>query len=244
MARLQAIEVDSTGSRRSRFPGCAPACRSARLDCEFDLADAREAAVDLLFGHEALDHVDPGVEGPIETVGNFLAEFGRHRAVVLGKAVVAHAAVAAGRRVPMVSASRGTTRAPLLGKRQRGREAGQAAADYRHVAAALHQSCSGTAERLRGVEPVGSELYGAFVSRLVTQAVPSSVITITLDMTTRLLGMKGLEQRAGRQLSPSGQCSRQELRFRARVAAGCGACTSSITAHRNPSMTKTAASNR
>ena len=69
------------------------------LGRQLDLADAREAAVDLLLRHQALDRIDPGVEGPIEPVGDVLAELSHQHAVVLGKAVVAHAAVAAGRGV-------------------------------------------------------------------------------------------------------------------------------------------------
>ena len=129
------------------------------LGRELDLADAREAAVDLLFRHQALDRIDSGVEGPIEPVGDFLAEFGRHRAVVLGKAVVAHAAVATGGGVPDGLGFQEHDACTLLGKRQRSRTAGQAAADHRHVAAALHRSCSGTAEGLRGVQPIRGQLH-------------------------------------------------------------------------------------
>ena len=47
-----------------------------RFGCKLDLADAREAAVNLLFRHQTLDRIDPGVEGPIEPVGDFLTEPG------------------------------------------------------------------------------------------------------------------------------------------------------------------------
>ena len=130
-----------------------------RFGRELDLADAREAAVDLLFRHQALDRIDPGVEGPVEPVGDFLTELGRERAVVLGEPVIAHAAVPAGRRVPDRLGFEEHDARALLGESQGGRRAGQAAADHRNVAGALHRSCGGAPEWLRCVQPIGCELH-------------------------------------------------------------------------------------
>jgi hypothetical protein len=136
------------------------------LGGKLDLADAREAAVDVLFAHQAFDRVDPCVEGAVEPVRDVPAELGGQHAVVLGEAVVAHAAVAAGRRVADGLRFKKHHARALLGQRQRGRTAGQAAADHCHVAVAVHGSFSGTAEGLRSVEPIRGQLHrgvpGAF----------------------------------------------------------------------------------
>src|SRR3954471_23504082 len=55
--------------------------RVVLLEAEtLDLAGSREAAVDLLFRNQPLDHVDPGIERPIEPVGHLVAELARPEA--------------------------------------------------------------------------------------------------------------------------------------------------------------------
>ena len=131
----------------TRFKAARQLVIVLRLCGKLDLADAREAAVDLLFGRQTLDRIDPGVEGSVEPVGHFLAKLGRERAVVLGEPIVAHAAVPAGRRVSDRLGFEEHDARALLGERQGGRGTGQAAADHRNVAGALHRSCSGARER-------------------------------------------------------------------------------------------------
>jgi hypothetical protein len=127
---------------------------------QLELAGAREAAVDALFADQPLHEIHAGVEAMVEPGRTLAPQLCRHGGIVLGKAVVAHAAVAAGRGVPDGLGFEEHDARTLLGERERGRTAGQAATDHRYVAAALHRSCSGTTERLRGVQPIRGQLHG------------------------------------------------------------------------------------
>jgi hypothetical protein len=129
------------------------------LGRQLDLAGAAEVAGDPLLRHHRLDRVDRRVVGAIERQRPLGTEAGGGPGEVVREAVVAVAAVAAGRLADDAATLQHHHVRPGLAQRQRRRQAGEAAADDRHVGAAGDRPGGRRREGRRGVEPVGFELH-------------------------------------------------------------------------------------
>ena len=88
---------------------------------------------------QPLDHIDASVEGLVERVGGRLAVLAGHDRIVLGKAVVAHAAIAAGRGVADRFGLQQGNLGAFLGDGQRRGGSGQAATHDRHIVVAFER---------------------------------------------------------------------------------------------------------
>ena len=145
------------------------------LGGKLELADAGEAAVDLFFLHQPLDHIDASVEGLVERVRGVLAVLAGHDRIVLGKAVVAHAAIAPGRGVADCFGLEQGDPGALLGEGQRGGGSGQAATHHGHIVAAFEGFGRSVIERLRRIQPVRGKLHNCTTSASVCMGAMQSV---------------------------------------------------------------------
>ena len=129
------------------------------LGGKLELADTGEAAVDLFFLHQPLDHVDARVESLVERIGGRLAVLASHDCIVLCKTVVAHPAIAAGRGVAdRFGFQQGNPGASFREGQRRGGSS-QAAAHDRHIVVAFERFGRPIIERLRRIQPVRGKLH-------------------------------------------------------------------------------------
>src|SRR5438270_12793220 len=86
-----------------------------------ELAHSRKTAIDVVIAGEFLNRVDRLVERSIELRRDVAAVARRHHAIVLRETVIAHSAVAAGRRIADSLGFADDDLRALLRKRERGR---------------------------------------------------------------------------------------------------------------------------
>ncbi|EEF23351.1 conserved hypothetical protein [Ricinus communis] len=130
-----------------------------RFGGQLELAMTSKTAIDGFFAHQPLHRIDAGVEGAVEPVGPFDAQALRQGGVILSEAVIAHAAIAPGRRAADdVRLADDHTRT-LARQRQRGGRSGDAATDHDDVASALRQRLGLADEGGRGIQPIGLQLH-------------------------------------------------------------------------------------
>lgn len=130
-----------------------------RLRGELQLAGMPEIAVDRMLGNDRLDAAHRAFVGAIELPCGFGADPCDERRVVLRDAGIALAAVAAGRFTRDLRGFEHDHRYAALRKRERRRQAGEAAADHGHIGAPFDGPFAAVTKRGTGIQPVRVEFH-------------------------------------------------------------------------------------